>query len=98
MLSPVKNDKGVRVVFERSPSYYMKGLPYLDGVVIEITPDAAARVAVLRAGKADLPHIWGWVSPEEGKALQKTKYGMSISFTMRGVADTSSRRIDSPPD
>jgi peptide/nickel transport system substrate-binding protein len=50
----------------------MKGLPYLDGAVIEITPDAAARVAVLRAGKADLPHIWGWVSPEEGKSLQKT--------------------------
>src|SRR6267143_1833897 len=65
-------DKGVRVVFERNPDYFMKGYPYLDGVVIEITPDAAARVAVLRAGKADLPHIWGWVSPEEGKALQKT--------------------------
>ncbi|TMG11891.1 MAG: ABC transporter substrate-binding protein [Chloroflexi bacterium] len=65
-------DKGVRVVFERNPDYFMKGFPYLDGVVIEITPDAAARVAVLRAGKADLPHIWGWVSPEEGKALQKT--------------------------
>jgi peptide/nickel transport system substrate-binding protein len=65
-------EKGVRVVFERNPDYFMKGFPYLDGVVIEITPDAAARVAVLRAGKADLPHIWGWVSPEEGKALQKT--------------------------
>jgi peptide/nickel transport system substrate-binding protein len=65
-------EKGVKVVFERNPSYFMKGLPYLDGVVIEITPDAAARVAVLRSGKAELPHIWGWVSPEEGKALQKT--------------------------
>ena len=65
-------DKGVRMVFERNPDYFMKGLPYLDGAVIEITPDAAARVAVLRAGKADLPHVWGWVSPEEGKALQKT--------------------------
>jgi peptide/nickel transport system substrate-binding protein len=65
-------DKGVRVVFERNPDYFVKGLPHLDGVVIEITPDAAARVAVLRAGKAELPHIWGWVSPEEGRSLQKT--------------------------
>jgi peptide/nickel transport system substrate-binding protein len=65
-------DKGVKVVFERNPTYFMKGLPYLDGAVIEITPDAAARIAVLRAGKAELPHIWGWVSPEEGKSLQKT--------------------------
>jgi len=62
----------VKYSLERFPDYFMKGFPYLDGVVIEITPDAAARVAVLRAGKADLPHIWGWVSPEEGKALQKT--------------------------
>jgi peptide/nickel transport system substrate-binding protein len=48
----------VKLVFEKNPNYFMKGLPYLDGVVIEITPDAAARLAVLRAGKADLPHIW----------------------------------------
>ena len=60
-------EKGVRVVFERNPDYFMKGFPYLDGVVIEITPDAAARLAVLRAGKAELPHIWGWVSPEEAR-------------------------------
>jgi peptide/nickel transport system substrate-binding protein len=65
-------EKGVRLVFEKNPTYYMKGLPYLDGVTIEITPDAAARLAVLRAGKVELPHIWGWVSPEEGKSLQKT--------------------------
>jgi peptide/nickel transport system substrate-binding protein len=65
-------DKGVKVVYERNPNYFMKGLPYLDGVVIEITPDAAARVALLRSGKVELPHIWGWTSPEEGKSLQKT--------------------------
>jgi peptide/nickel transport system substrate-binding protein len=65
-------DKGVRVVFERNPDYFMKGLPYLDGAVIEITPDAAARVAVLRAGKVELPHIWGWLSPDEAKSVQKT--------------------------
>jgi peptide/nickel transport system substrate-binding protein len=65
-------DKGVRVVFERNPDYYMKDKPYLDGVTIEITPDAAARVAVLRAGKAELPHIWGWVSPEEARSLKGT--------------------------
>ena len=72
-------DKGVKVTFERNPNYFMKGLPYLDGVVIEITPDAAARLAVLRAGKAELPHIWGWVSPEEGKALKKTNPEMVVT-------------------
>ena len=65
-------EKGVRMVFDRNPAYFMKGFPYLDGAVVEITPDAAARVAVLRAGKADLPHVWGWVSPEEARALKGT--------------------------
>ena len=65
-------DKGVKAVFERNPTYYMKDKPYLDGVTIEITPDAAARIAVLRSGKAELPHIWGWVSPEEARSLKGT--------------------------
>ncbi|MBI3636830.1 MAG: ABC transporter substrate-binding protein, partial [Candidatus Rokubacteria bacterium] len=72
-------EKGVKLTFERNPNYFMKGLPYLDGVVVEITPDAAARLAVLRAGKAELPHVWGWVSPEEAKALKKTNPEMSVT-------------------
>ena len=65
-------ERGVRLVFERNPNYFMKGLPYLDGFVFEVTPDSAARVSMLRAGKTELPHIWGWLSPEEAKAVQKT--------------------------
>jgi ABC-type transport system substrate-binding protein len=72
-------DKGVRVVFERNPAYFMKGLPYLDGAVIDITPDAAARLSVLRAGKAELPHIWGWISPEEARSLKQTNPEMSVN-------------------
>src|SRR3990170_1674378 len=53
-------DKGVKVTFEKNPNYFMKGLPYLDGVVIEITPDAAARLAGRRAGKAEPPRLSGW--------------------------------------
>ena len=72
-------DKGVRVVFEKNPAYFMKGLPYLDGAVIDITPDAAARLSVLRAGKAELPHIWGWISPEESRSLKQTNPEMSVT-------------------
>ncbi len=65
-------DKGVRVVWERNPEYFVKGLPYLDGVVLEITPDSSARVSLLRAGRVELMQIFGWSSIEEGKSLQKT--------------------------
>ena len=64
--------KGVKVEFERNPDYYMKGQPYLDGVVIEITPDATARMALLRSGKVDMGHMWGYMVPEEAKSLKKT--------------------------
>jgi peptide/nickel transport system substrate-binding protein len=72
-------EKGVRVVFEKNPDYFLKGFPYLDGVTIDITPDAAARLAVLRAGKAELPHIWGWISPEEARTLKQTNPEMSVT-------------------
>jgi hypothetical protein len=43
----------------------VKGLPYLDGVVIEITPEANARLSLFRAGRVQLPHMWGFLAPEE---------------------------------
>src|SRR6267378_4723766 len=72
-------EKGVRVVYERNPTFYMKGFPYLDGATIDITPDAAARLAVLRAGKAELPHVWGWISPEEARSLKQTTPDMMVT-------------------
>jgi peptide/nickel transport system substrate-binding protein len=90
-------EKGVKVVFERNPAYFMKGLPYLDGAVIEITPDAAARLAVLRAGKAELPHIWGWISPEEARSLKQTSPEMSVTpFQVIGQGFIY-MRTDKPP-
>jgi len=65
-------EKGVRAVFERNPGYFMKGLPYLDQVVIEIAPDATARLALLRSAKVEMGHISSWASLEEGDSLKKT--------------------------
>lgn len=71
-------EKGVKVTFERNPDYFMKGLPYLDGVVFEITPDASARLSLLRAGRVELGHIWGWSSPEQAKPLKQTNPEMVV--------------------
>ena len=67
--------KGVQIVFERNPDYFVKGLPYLDGVVIEITPDASARLSLLRAGKVELPHMWGYLSAGGGQVAQADEPG-----------------------
>mgnify|MGYP006181574791 CR=1 FL=1 len=55
--------------------HHLDGLPDLDGVVIEITPDASARLSLFRAGKVDLPHMWGWLAPEDAKSIQKAATG-----------------------
>jgi len=90
-------DKGVKLVFERNPDYFVKGLPYLDGVVIEITPDAATRLSLLRAGKVDFNHMWGWASVEEGKSLQKTNPELSITPTLTIGQGMIYFRTDQPP-
>jgi len=90
-------DKGVRVVCERNPNYFMKGLPYLDGAVIEITPDAAARLSLLRAGKVELPHIWGWISLEEAKSVQKTNPELVLTRLQVIGQGRIYMRTDQPP-
>ena len=89
--------KGVQIAFERNPDYHVKGLPYLDGVVIEITPDASARLSLFRAGKVDLPHMWGYLAPEDGKSIQKTNPEMVVTPTPIIGQGIFYFRTDQPP-
>lgn len=90
-------DKGVRVVWERNPDYFMKGHPYLDGVEMQITRDASARVSLLRAGRVEMGHIWGWSSVEDGKSLQKTNPEMVVIPTQVIGQGYIYMRTDQPP-
>ena len=89
--------KGVNIVFERNPDYFMKDLPYLDGVVIEITPDSTARLALLRSGKVDLGHMWGYLVPEEAKSLKQTNPEMVMTPTLTIGQGMIYMRTDQPP-
>ncbi|OGK86553.1 MAG: hypothetical protein A2X52_17700 [Candidatus Rokubacteria bacterium GWC2_70_16] len=90
-------DKGVKVVFERNPDYYMKGLPHLDGVVIEIAPDTQTRLSLLRAGKVEMAHVWGWLSPEEARGVKQTNPEMvATPYKVIGVGHIY-MRTDQPP-
>jgi len=56
---------GAYIRLERNPNYWKKGLPYLDGIVYNILPDASARaiafeqnnVHALRAGDVDYADV-----------------------------------------
>lgn len=45
--------KGSHVSFKRNANYWKEGLPYLDRVVVRITPDATAADAMFKAGELD---------------------------------------------
>lgn len=46
--------RGSRYVYKRHPSYFERGQPYLDEIVIHILRDFATRAAALRAGRIDV--------------------------------------------
>ena len=89
--------KGVQIVFERNPDYHVKGLPSLDGVVIEITPESSARMSLLRAGKVDLGHMWGFMVPEEARSLKQTNPEMVMTPVMNLASGHLYFRTDQPP-
>lgn len=50
-------EKGSHIIFERNPNFHLKGLPYLDRLVFQIIPNAAARGLALEKGSIDfLPY------------------------------------------
>ena len=46
--------RGQYIIFERNPDYWDAPKPYLDGVVMVIMPDSAARAVALEAGEIDV--------------------------------------------
>jgi len=46
--------RGVDIRFERSPSYWQEGKPYLDGLVFRIVQDPTTAAAVFQSGEADV--------------------------------------------
>jgi peptide/nickel transport system substrate-binding protein len=89
--------KGSQIAFERNPDYYMKGQPYLDGVVIEITPDASARLSLLRAGKVDMAHMWGFMSAAEAKSVKQSNPEMVSAPVTNLASGIIYFRTDQPP-
>jgi peptide/nickel transport system substrate-binding protein len=51
---------GDYILFKKNPSYFEKGLPYLDGVKFKFLPDESTRLATLRSGQVDM--TW-WRDP-----------------------------------
>jgi peptide/nickel transport system substrate-binding protein len=55
--------KGAEIRLARNPTYFKKGLPYLDGLVMRIIPDPSVQVLALENGEADF--LWELRGPQQ---------------------------------
>jgi peptide/nickel transport system substrate-binding protein len=90
-------ERGVKLTFKRNPDFYLKGLPYLDGIEWQMTPDAAARLSLLRAGKVDFLHVHGFLLGEEAIPLQRTNPELKVTKFRPLGQGLFYMRTDQPP-
>jgi peptide/nickel transport system substrate-binding protein len=90
-------ERGVKLVFKRNPDYYIQGLPYVDGIEWQITPNDAARVALLRTGKVDFVHTTGLLAGEEAIPLQQTNPELKVFKYQNLNWGMFYMRTDQPP-
>jgi peptide/nickel transport system substrate-binding protein len=57
--------KGAEIRLTRNPTYFKKGLPYLDGLVMRIIPDPSVQVLALENGEADF--LWELRGPQQAR-------------------------------
>ena len=53
--------KGAEIRMVRNPSYFRKGVPHLDEIVMRVVPDAGTQVLALENGEVDF--LWGIPGP-----------------------------------
>ena len=75
---------GDKVVLKRFPEYFQKGLPYLDGVILQQIPDAPAMAINLEAGALDV--AWE-LPPREAARLMNARKALLLQ-NMGGAAVT----------
>lgn len=88
-----KYEPGQRLTFARNPNYWRKdergiGLPYLDGLVIEIVPDQNAELLGLQAGRLDLTQ----------QQLRPDDYGAAREMERAGALRLQEVGVSPDPD
>ena len=61
----VSYKKGAEIRLARNPTYFKKGMPYLDELVMRIVPDVATQVLAFENGEIDF--LWGVPGPQQSR-------------------------------
>src|SRR5215468_9118909 len=71
----VSYKKGAEIRLSRNPTYFKKGLPYLDEVVMRVIPDAATQVLALENGEVDF--LWGVPGPQQARLNANLRFRLA---------------------
>jgi peptide/nickel transport system substrate-binding protein len=93
----VSYKKGAEIRLARNPTYFKKGLPYLDELVMRIVPDAATQVLALENGEIDF--LWGVPGPQQSRLAADARVRMAQTAYNPGGSNcimTVSFNLDRP--
>ena len=71
----VSYKKGAEIRLARNPTYFKKGMPYLDELVMRIVPDVATQVLALENGEIDF--LWGVPGPQQSRLAADARVRMA---------------------
>jgi peptide/nickel transport system substrate-binding protein len=90
-------EPGVKAVFARNPTYYEKGLPYLDKVEWLFIKDRSTQLSLFRAGQVDIPFYDGRIPRSDVDSFKKSNPGYPVVFWDWLAVRTLAMRTDKPP-
>jgi peptide/nickel transport system substrate-binding protein len=79
--------------FKKNPTYWQKGLPYLDGVSFSFAPEVTAQVLALQSGSADMMLS----TPFQGSQALFSDPNITILSTPSTQVREVAMRVDTPP-
>src|SRR5262249_33949559 len=68
----VSYKKGAEIRLARNPSFFKKGVPHLDEVVMRVIPDASTQVLALENGEVDF--LWGVPGPQLSRVTGDARF------------------------
>ena len=90
-------EPGVKAVFARNPSYYAKGLPYLDKVEWLFVKDRSTQLSLFRAGQVDLPFYDARIPRTDVASFKKSNPTYPVVFWDWLAVRTLAFRTDKAP-
>jgi peptide/nickel transport system substrate-binding protein len=90
-------ERGVKAVFARNPTYYRKGLPYLDKIEWIFFENRETQLSLFRAGQIDIPLYDARITPSDAATLKGSEPPYPVVRWDRLGGRSLSMRVDKAP-